>query len=75
MARARSTLSNLMSYVPPEGCLIIFNTEEVVARNAARRLSNLLEIHKINGEFINHTSQKSPCCDLYICMKGNLDDC
>lgn len=73
MAKSRKPLTDLLACTPPSGCLIIFCADEMEVRSSARTWSAELEVHKINGEFLNHSRRDLPC-DMYVCLKGSLDD-
>ncbi len=69
-----SPLSEFINnHLPNDGCILIFSIEDVDIRNCTRRLGDVIEVHKINGQFINMTPVGG-AANYYICCRGNLDD-
>lgn len=71
--RPRSLARNLLSYLPLDGCIIFFNVDPDLVRSITKNYDGMVEAHKINGEFLNQ-SRQDRLCDMYVCLKGSLDD-
>lgn len=67
-------LRKIIQHMEPDGCVLVFNSHHNnVTTVVYRHFNQMLEAHRINGEFLN-MGKSAETYDLYICLRGALDE-